>query len=269
MKYLKNIKILLFIIVFLPLFIYGETKKTNSDHIIKKEDSFINWSKLTITTVGNGAFPFFTENYEVARLKSEKTAEINACNKIYRAFTQIIFSEKETIDSLLKSNEDRSKLKDTICSRIIKTDTQTFSDGSSDIYFSFDMDVVLKSFSNFVVPEEMVTSTESFEGNEPLLVIKIPKKTKYEPALFPKIISKSGQIIYSYPLLNSEIRNRGISVKYYRDINIIKDKKYIKINSVEIKNKTDIVISDKDLDLLKKSLSSDTLKKGDVVIINN
>lgn len=268
MKYLIKIKISVIFIIIVPMLLYGAKTDDKNDYIEKSGDSSVNWSKLTVTTVGNGAFPFFTENYEVARLKTEKTAKLNACKKINTLFTQMIFSEKESIETLI-NEENKKNLKALICSKIKITDKHTFSDGSSDLYFSFDMDTLLKSINKFIEPKVVENQTTIFEGDKNLLVIEIPRKIKYKPTLFPKIISKSGTVLYSYSSVNENIRNQGISVQYYRKKDHFNNENYVKIKPVSVINSSDIIISDKDFDLLKKSLSSNVLNKGNVIIINN
>jgi hypothetical protein len=240
---------------------------------LKLDHGQVNWTGRTITATGSGAPDLKAPNVAVARLGAERVAKLDALRNILETLKGVRVKSDVTIkNEMVTSSKMRTKIEG-VARRFKVLNTKYYSDGGVDLTVQMSLDGPLAS--TLLQPGAKAGDVPSAGSAKNSGLIVDARSLKALPALAPKLLNESGQVIYSSEFLDqSALESNGV-VGYFRDLDAAKKAKrvggsplIIKALKLGAKGKTDIVLSNADAERLRDpGTNLKFLTEGRVIIV--
>ena len=240
---------------------------------LKLDHGQVNWTGRTITATGSGAPDLKAPNVAVARLGAERVAKLDALRNILETLKGVRVKSDVTIkNEMVTSSKMRTQIEG-VARHFKVLNTKYYSDGGVDLTVQMSLDGPLAS--TLMQPGSKTGDVPSAGSAKNSGLIVDARSLKALPALAPKLLDESGQVIYSSEFLDkSALESNGV-VGYFRDLDAAKKAKrvggsplIIKALKLGAEGKTDIVLSNADSERLRDpGTNLKFLTEGRVIIV--
>jgi len=262
----------------LSLFVLKADPQVKNPVTMKVPDGVINFSENRLLITASGAPSINVKNLNSARIEAEQAAKKNLKIRVRKAFAKIIFAKGKSVEKYFEENKLQSALND-IFKKTVKGDLilrRDYSDGSVDLRYSVPMEkyleqIRMKALNDLCIcPEGEVFETESADDSSPdVLVVEI-KDSKFTPPLFLTV--ESGEnLVYSSCCSNGTKSEKGfLMVERKKDdhfFNVLKAKGTLRVSAKKVIDGSKVVITEKEMEKIKKGLKKGSLKQGRVIFI--
>ncbi len=240
---------------------------------LKVEHGQVNWTDKTITATGSGAPDLKAPNVAVARLGAERVAKMDALRNILETLKGVRINSEVTVENeMVTSSKMRSKVQG-MAQHFKVLKTKYYSDGGVDLIVQMSLDGRLASTlmeSGTKTGDVPKKGSAKHSG----LIINV-KGMKAVPALAPKVLDESGQVVYGSEMIEeSSLEERGVAA-YFKAMDSAKKSKRVGANPLVVKalklakgSKTDVVLSNADAEKLKDPESNlKYLAEGRVILV--
>jgi hypothetical protein len=243
------------------------------DGDLKVEHGQVNWTDKTITATGSGAPDLKAPNVAVARLGAERVAKLDALRNILETLKGVRINSEITVENEMVTNSKMRTKVQGVVRRFKVLKTKYYSDGGVDLIVQMSLDGQLAST---LVESGTKAADLPRKGNAKYSGLIINTKgLKTIPALAPKILDESENVIYSSEFLEKgNLEERGVTA-YFKAIDAAKKSKRVGANPLVLKalklaqgSKTDVVLSNADAEKLKDPESNlKYLTEGRVIVV--
>jgi hypothetical protein len=240
---------------------------------LKVEHGQVNWTDKTITATGSGAPDLKAPNVAVARLGAERVAKLDALRNILEALKGVRVNSEITVENEMVTNSKMRTKVEGVARRFKVLKTKYYSDGGVDLIVQMSIDGQLAST---LVDSDAKTAELPQKGNAKNSGLIINARgLKMMPALAPKILDESGNVIYSSEFLaKGDLEERGVT-SYFKEMDAAKKSKRVGANPLVLKalklaqgTKTDVVLSNADAEKLKDPEANlKYLSEGRVILV--
>lgn len=227
-----------------------------TDGDLKVDHGQVNWTERTITATGSGAPDLKAPNVAVARLGAERVAKMDALRNILETLKGVRIDSEVTVENeMVTSSKMRSQIKG-VARRFKVLKTKYYSDGGVDLVVQMSLDGALGS--TLVKPGAKAGDVPSAGKVKHTGLVIDARGMKAIPALSPKLLDESGNVVYSSEFLDKEaLEARGVS-GYFHNLEAAKKDQRTGGNPLVVKalklgagNKTDIILSNADAEQLR------------------
>lgn len=240
---------------------------------LKVEHGQVNWTDKTITATGSGAPDLKAPNVAVARLGAERVAKLDALRNILETLKGVRINSEITVDNEMVTNSKMRTKVQGVARHFKVLKTKYYSDGGVDLIVQMSLDGQLAST---LLESGSKTADVPRKGNAKHSGLIINTKgLKTMPALAPKVLDESGNVVYSSEVIEKEkLEERGVT-SYFKAMDAAKKSKRVGTNPLVIKalklaqgSKTDVVLSNADTEKLKDPESNlKYLAEGRVILV--
>jgi len=228
-----------------------------------KESPAIDWQSLVLRATGSGPPDVNALNPAQARLGAEKAARADALKILMTEVQTVSITASRTVGDEMASEETRGKVEAIL--RGFKVAAKRYY---SDMGIELDVEVGLAPLGDLFAPspppEPTKPKTPKFTG-----IVFDARKLKVAPALLPRVLDDSAEVVYSIGTLSATARKTAGVCGYFRRLeDALKDPrvadKPLVIKVVKAEG-SDIVISREQRKKLADS--SAVLADGRVIIV--
>ncbi|MBI3074040.1 MAG: LPP20 family lipoprotein [Deltaproteobacteria bacterium] len=231
----------------------------------------IDWANRVIIAKGSGAPNLKAPNVAVARLQAERAAKLDALRNILETLKGVRIQGKVTVKDKMTDNQDLTSKVEGICRGFETVKIQYYSDGGVDVTVKMSLDGELA--------EALLPAGKGGEGvksggdkKHTGLIIDVTGMG-YQPLLVPSVTDEAGAALYGLDFVTSEaIQKRGFAAF----IDTLEEAKQsprvgatpLVVRAAKISEKGEIILGEKDAELLRDSNADlSYLKAGQVVIV--
>jgi len=244
----------------------------------------INWTKQYVYATGSGAPDLKAPNVAVARLGAERVARADAYRNLLEAVKGVTVTGNTTIkNSMEESMEVKTHVEGVVKGAEVVT-TKYYSDGGVDVVIRVPLSTLIEKVSTTPAVAKEIESKESVKieppadksatgGDQKSILVFDVRGVKFTPSLFPVVYLEDGKIVYSKKQVRDEVLRTSGMVRYVKDdlesvTSLYGDSASLLVLKVtKVKNKSDLVIGQKELSAIQSKLKADTLSEGKVVIL--
>jgi len=262
-------------LIAIPFTVFAQGAGDVTDGDLNVDHGQVNWTERTITATGSGAPDLKAPNVAVARLGAERVAKMDALRNIMETLKGVQLDSEITIENeLVTHSKMRSKIQGVI-RRFKVLKTKYYSDGGVDLIVQVSLDGQLGS--SLVKPGEKGSALPAEGKTKHTGLIIDARGLKIMPALSPKILDESGNVIYDSEFLGKEaLEARGV-IAYFKNFDSAKKNKRVAASPLVLKalklkegSKTDIILSNADAEKLRDPGSNlKYLADGKVLVVTD
>ncbi len=235
----------------------------------------INWTENFVYVTGSAAPDLQAKNVAAARLGTERAAKLDAMRNMLELIKGVTVTGSTTIQNGMETSLDvKSQVDGTIQGMEI-VDTKYYADGGVDIIMKAPLTGISDKVRNSQATEDSLKNKEfqtiNCKGTKKIFVIDV-RGMEFTPALFPVFYSENSKVIYSKKSVKENIFSKGM-VRYAKgDIKAVSSvfgdiSSSYTIKPLRIENKSDIIVSLKEIAAIEANIAADTFTEARVVIL--
>jgi len=246
-----------------------------TDGDLKVDHGQVNWTDRVIVATGSGAPDLKAPNVAVARLGAERVAKLDALRNIMETLKGVQIDSEITVkNEIITNSKMRSKVEGVV-RRFKVLKTKYYSDGGVDLVVQVSLDGQLAS--TLVKPGAKASDLPASGSAKNTGLVIDARGLKLIPALAPKVLDESGEVIYGSEFLDKKSLEENGVVAYFSSIDTAKKNARVASKPLVLKalklakgTKTDLVLSNADAEKLRDPASNlKYLAEGKVAIVTD